>query len=425
MSRKPSTSWGLVLTGVATALGLITSQPKAYATGPEVHQGHGNHDDDAHETKSGPHGGRLLESEAGLALEVTIFEPGIPPQSRIYPYVNGAAISPAQVKVVVELHRFSRVDTIQYRAQDDFLLGDLVVKEPHSFDVKVRATYQGQAQRWEYASYEGRTEISAKSAQLLGVGVETVQPRPLVERIPVLGQVGFNQDAVTHVSAPYSGTILSLSRRVGDSVKRGSAMGSIKGTQSLSTFFLRSLGPGRVVEKRVTVGEVIDGGRTMFVVADLSTVWVDFTVYRQDAARVAAGQPVRIMPGDGLGALRGTLAYLAPLGNAQNQSVTARAVIPNSSGKLRPGLFVKGEIEVRTVNCEATVRREAIQGFRDWQVVFRNRGTLYEIAIVELGIVDGDFVQVLSGLSPGERYVAKNSFIVKADINKSGASHDH
>jgi cobalt-zinc-cadmium efflux system membrane fusion protein len=88
-------------------------------------------------------------------------------------------------------------------------------------------------------------------------------------------------------------------------------------------------------------------------------------------------------------------------------------------------LFVRGEIEVNRIDAPVTVKRSAVQTFRDWQVVFRNRESLYEIAIVELGLVDGEFVQVLSGLSPGESYVSENSFVVKADIGKAGASHDH
>ena len=120
-----------------------------------------------------------------------------------------------------------------------------------------------------------------------------------------------------------------------------------------------------------------------------------------------------------------TLAYIAPVGDAPSQSVTARAIVKNPGGKLRPGLFVKGEIEIASTDAPVVVRREAIQTFRDWQVVYRNRGTLYEITPVELGLVDGDFVQVLSGLAPGETYVTQNSFIVKADIGKAAATHDH
>jgi cobalt-zinc-cadmium efflux system membrane fusion protein len=421
MNRKTVAALFFLLTTGVVALGPVLGVKTEAGEGHRADE----HGQSHQEAKKGPHGGRLLLGDDGFAIEMTIYEPGIPPQSRVYAYGNRAAVAPGEVELLVELHRFDRVDTLHYTNHGEFLFGDEVVKEPHSFTVKVRATYKGKEYAWEYESFEGRIQISDESAKLSGVKTETAKARHLVERLPVLGQVGFNQDDVKHVAVRYAGVVRSLNKGIGDYVKKGESLGMVLGTESLSEFSVQAPGSGRVVEKRVTVGEVIHSGDVMFVVADLTTVWVDFTVYRRDAMRVASGQVVRIVPGDGIDELVGTLAYLAPVGDSPSQSVVARAVVQNPDGNLRPGLFVKGEIEIGTIEAPVTVRREAIQTFRDWQVVFRNRGTLYEIAIVEPGLIDGDFVQILSGLSPGDRYVAHNSFIVKADIGKAGASHDH
>ena len=403
-----------------------TLQQRAKADDNHAHTGHQATDSHGHQkSEKGPHGGRLLQSQDGFALEITIYEPGIPPQARVYAYDDHTLVDPDQVQLVIDLHRFDRIDTVHFHKGDDFLVGDIVIEEPHSFEVKVRSTYRGRSYSWEYESYEGRVEIATESARLSGIKTERAEARTLVERLSVLGQVGFNQDAVKHVAPRYAGVVRSLTKSVGDYVRKGEILGVLHGTDSLNEFSIRAPGSGQVVEKRVTVGEVVGAGDLMFVVVDLSTVWVDFTVYRRDASRVASKQRVRIIPGDDLEELEGTLAYLAPVGDSPSQSVTARAVVRNAGGQLRPGLFVKGEIEVASMDAEVAVRREAIQTFRDWQVVFRNRGALYEIAIVELGIVDGDFIQILSGLSPGDVYVSQNSFIVKADIGKAGASHDH
>jgi membrane fusion protein, heavy metal efflux system len=67
----------------------------------------------------------------------------------------------------------------------------------------------------------------------------------------------------------------------------------------------------------------------------------------------------------------------------------------------------------------------ALQTFRDWDVVAVNDGELYQLQPVELGRRDGANVEVLSGLAPGARVVTANSYLVKADVEKSGASHDH
>ena len=100
-------------------------------------------------------------------------------------------------------------------------------------------------------------------------------------------------------------------------------------------------------------------------------------------------------------------------------------VIPNPKGEWRPGLFVTGEIVVDEAEVPVAVKTSALQTYRDWDVVFMNDGPIFEIAILEIGRRDDEWVEVLSGLPAGQAYAAENSFVVKADIGKSGASHDH
>ena len=103
----------------------------------------------------------------------------------------------------------------------------------------------------------------------------------------------------------------------------------------------------------------------------------------------------------------------------------ARVVLPNPHGEWRPGLFVNVELTTEEMTVPVAVRAEALQTFRDWNVVFIQAGDRYEVRPLELGRRDDAFVEVLSGLAAGQRYVAKNSFVLKADVLKAGASHDH
>jgi membrane fusion protein, heavy metal efflux system len=86
-------------------------------------------------------------------------------------------------------------------------------------------------------------------------------------------------------------------------------------------------------------------------------------------------------------------------------------------------------VTVRLVREETTiplaVSTDAIQTFRDWQVVFVKYGDWFEARPLELGRSDGKWVEVLSGLKAGDQYAAANSFAVKAEIGKLGATHDH
>lgn len=82
-------------------------------------------------------------------------------------------------------------------------------------------------------------------------------------------------------------------------------------------------------------------------------------------------------------------------------------------------------MEIGSSPVALAVRRSGLQGFRDSTVVFAQVGDTYEVRMLELGRQDGTWVEVLSGLAPGERYVIANSYLIKADIEKSGASHEH
>jgi cobalt-zinc-cadmium efflux system membrane fusion protein len=105
--------------------------------------------------------------------------------------------------------------------------------------------------------------------------------------------------------------------------------------------------------------------------------------------------------------------------------MTARAAIPNRGGQWPPGLFIKGNVVLSEFRVPVAVKPEALQTFRDWDVVFVNVGETFEARPLELGRRDGNWVEVLSGLRPGEKYATRNSYVIKADIGKAGASHDH
>ena len=108
-----------------------------------------------------------------------------------------------------------------------------------------------------------------------------------------------------------------------------------------------------------------------------------------------------------------------------SQSTVARATIANLDGLWRPGSAVKARITVEQQAASLVVPLAALQNFRDWEVVFIRVGNTYEVRPVELGKRDGKQVEILSGIKAGDAVVVEQSYLVKADIEKSGASHDH
>ena len=108
-----------------------------------------------------------------------------------------------------------------------------------------------------------------------------------------------------------------------------------------------------------------------------------------------------------------------------SQSTVARATIANADGQWRPGSAVKARITVDLQPTSLVVPLAALQKFRDWDVVFIRVGDDYEVRPVTLGKRDATRVEILDGLKAGDQVVIEQSYLVKADIEKSGASHDH
>jgi cobalt-zinc-cadmium efflux system membrane fusion protein len=179
-----------------------------------------------------------------------------------------------------------------------------------------------------------------------------------------------------------------------------------------------------VLAKSIAPGAVA-GPETSFTLVDLSVVWAEFQVFQRDLGRVRPGQRVTFTSTGGETSGEGMIAWVSPVGSPSTQSVTARVVLANADGRWSPGLAVTGTVHVGSAAVPLAVRTEALQTFRDFTVVFAQVGDTYEVRLLELGRRDARHAEVLGGLKPGTRYVAANSFLVKADIEKSGASHDH
>jgi cobalt-zinc-cadmium efflux system membrane fusion protein len=385
----------------------------------------GHHAEEEGGFERGPQGGRWL-ADGDFALELTIFEAGVPPEFRAFVYEGGKQRDPEGVSLEVTLHRLGgSVDRIGFQPSGAYLRGDREVSEPHSFDVEVVARERGREHRFAYSSYENRMALSPEQLEAAGIEVATAGPATIHESVILNGRIVPNEDALAHVMPRFPGPVRSVHKGLGDPVARGDLLAVIESNESLHTYELRARQAGTVIEKDVAPGEFAGSERQLFAIADLATVWVDLDVYRRDFARLRPGQRVRIDSGDGAPPAETTLAYLSPVGSVNTQTLLARAVLPNPDGSWRPGLFVSAEVEVASADVPVAVVDAAVQRLRDWDVVFLAEDGVFEAQPVTLGRSDRTHVEVVAGLAPGQRYAAAGSFVLKAEAGKSGASHDH
>ena len=393
------------------------------ATEPEKHDD--EHGASAEEFERGPHRGRLLR-DGDFAVEITIFEDGVPPEFHVYAYRKDKPVDPREVGVAVELIRLGgKVDRIGFAAQGDFLRGSGVVVEPHSFDVKIRATEGGRTHQWAYASYEGRTTITPDAAKAGGVKTEAAGPVVMAELIDMAGRIEIKPEGQGKVRAWYPGRIVALNAELGQQVRKGQVLARVESSHSLQTYSIPAPISGVIVEKGSNIGDVA-GEAPLFVIADPTQLHAEFFVYPRDAERVRAGQRVEVRTLSGETRVSAPVEAIVPVADIASQTLMAHVHLPpGASATFRPGMGVEGSFQVATKPTALAVRTKALQRFRDFTVVFAKVGNSYEVRMLELGRRTPEWTEVLGGLEPGTEYVTDGAFLIRADIEKSGASHDH
>ncbi|HJR69956.1 MAG TPA: efflux RND transporter periplasmic adaptor subunit [Gammaproteobacteria bacterium] len=375
------------------------------------------------EAARGPNGGRLLV-DGDFTLELAIFEAGVPPEFHAWATAGGRALAPADVALTVELARLGgTMDRIEFAPQNEFLRGTAVVYEPHSFDVTVIAQHAGREHRFEYESYEGRTTIAADVARAAGIETAVAGPGSISDELVLYGAIVPDATRVRAVHARFPGVIRSVGRNVGDTVRAGETLATIESNESLQTYAVAAPIGGLVTARHAAAGEQTDA-EPLFTIVDFSSVWAELDVFSRDRSRLAVGLPVSIAA-DGAAAAEDSIDYIVPVGNRASQSVTARVVLDNADGRFTPGQFVEGRVAIATTPVALAVPLSALQRFRDFDVVFAQVGEDYEVRMLDLGRRDGRYVEILGGLAPGTAYVTEQSYLIKADIEKAGASHDH
>lgn len=466
--------------------------------GHELAKGHSDqeHQDEAARPQKGPHGGKLFAKD-GYGVEVTIFEQGVGPEFRLYTYRDGKPLDAAASKITLTLDRLGRTSQeFAFTKEKDYLKGNAVVEEPHSFNVKIAAQHAGKPYLFAYEQIEARVTMTNQQLKQNGVEVQTAGPARITSALQLIGEIRLNEDRTVHIVPRLTGMVESVRASAGDRVRKGQLLAvissqaladqrsellaaqkrlglarttferekklwqekisaeqdylqarnamqeaeiSLQGAQqklaslgagssnggNLTRYEIRSPIDGTVTEKRIAIGESLKDDANIFVVADLSTVWAEMTVYAKDLNAVKVGQKATVKATAFEFKSSGTLSYVGALVGEQTRTAKARVVLPNPKGIWRPGLPVNIDLVAGEIEVPVAVSVEAVQTVNEQATVFGRYGDSFEARPLELGRSDGKFTEVVKGLYAGEQYAAKNSFLIKADLGKSGASHDH
>ena len=278
-------------------------------------------------------------------------------------------------------------------------------------------------QQHEHAG-EG-VELNDEKISAAGIEILTAGSGTLRDVLILNGILQPNQEAVVQVTPRFPGIVREIRKRIGDHVKEGEVLARVESNQSLTVYELRAPIAGTIIDRQIALGEYASEQKPAFTVADLSTVWVDLSVYRRDLKRVNVGDVVLVDAEDGGSPIEAKISYVSPVGSSDTQSALARAVVDNKDMRLRPGLFVTARLILAAKPVPIVVKNSALQTLENRTVVFVRNGQKFEPRDVELGDRDQDNIEVLFGLVEGDRYAARNSFVIKAELAKGSAAHEH
>lgn len=177
---------------------------------------------------------------------------------------------------------------------------------------------------------------------------------------------------------------------------------------------------GVLTDRKINVGELADPSKELFTLADLSRVWVVADIYERDIPKVRIGQPVKLTLDSLAGRVfPGRVSYLASELDPQTRTLQLRAVVPNGNQQLKPDMFARVEVMVGDSGM-LSVPRTALQRNGDFTYAYVPVGPhRYEERQVEVGMDDGQYVQIAHGLKSGEKVVIRGTLALQGEAIKT------
>ncbi|GAB3274479.1 efflux RND transporter periplasmic adaptor subunit [Parahaliea aestuarii] len=254
-----------------------------------------------------------------------------------------------------------------------------------------------------------------------GIAIRIAGPGSIERHISVYGRLVTPPDQVAQTRARFPGLIRDIRVNVGDAVERNQLLAVIESNESLNSYELRAPIAAVVQARNGSIGE-LTGDAPLFTLVDSSKLWAELKIFPSQRFEVAPGQDVHV---NHTGHIHdSTIASVTPATEGQPY-VLARVKLTNSLGDMAPGDMVSAQIDAEKVSVALVVESAALQTLEDRQVVFVQDGDVFTAREVDAGRSDGRFTEITAGLAQGENYVVENSYLLKAELLKSGAEHAH
>lgn len=275
----------------------------------------------------------------------------------------------------------------------------------------------------EEAGPSDRTTIEAEVAEESGIETAPIGPGTIRDEREVQGALTPVEGRYARIVARFAGPVRRVTVGVGDRVTAGQVLAVVESNASLSDYNITSPLAGTVLARNVTVGDLA-GDTPLFEVADLSKLWADLHLFGGDVEHLGAGMPIEIIRLSDGASVHTVVDRILPGTAAASQTAVARATVDNVDGRWRPGSAVRARISVSEREAELVAPLTALQTMQGDDVVFVRDGEEYFVRPVELGQRDAKQVEILDGVVAGDEIVIEQSYLIKANIEKSSVEEE-
>ncbi|MBC8214873.1 MAG: efflux RND transporter periplasmic adaptor subunit [Candidatus Marinimicrobia bacterium] len=264
---------------------------------------------------------------------------------------------------------------------------------------------------------EEHNEISPETLQEFGVEYSIVSGGILTQTIELPGEIQVDPNRLAHITPRFDGIVKEVYKFIGQPVKTGDLLAIIESNESLSAYELRSSIDGVIIDMHFTKGETARISENYFEIADLSEVWVNLSVYQKNLSEINNNQTVMFSMNSQ--SVEGQISFISPTIDEHTRTAIARVILENTNGNFRPGQFISGNVILSQLKCDIVIPKSAIETVSGLTAVFREDEHGFEPVYVKIGKQNHDSVEVLSGLTLGQRYVSKGGFVLKTQMSKS------
>jgi cobalt-zinc-cadmium efflux system membrane fusion protein len=184
---------------------------------------------------------------------------------------------------------------------------------------------------------------------------------------------------------------------------------------------------GKIIERHITLGEIISANKQVFVIANLDTVWVELAIPDDDLQKVKKDQMVNLFAHQGETIQSGNIMYVSPVINEESRTGKAIIQMDNPNQVWHPGDFITAQVIINEHSSFLSLPKSVIQQINGQPHVFvKNRDGTFEARPIQIkGSDKGEFIEIFSGVQEGEEVVFTNTFLLKAELGKGEAEHSH